>query len=428
MPSNASPDRYLVSKGYAHYVLFLLFVLMAFDFIDRQVLASLLPYMKREWSLTDTQLGALISAVNVSIAVATFPVAVLVDRWSRTKSIGLMTVVWTLATAACAFTKNYGQLLTVRVFIGAGEAGYGPGGVSLLSALFPRRLRATVLGIFQSAALVGAVVGVVLGGYIAAHWGWRYAFGIVALPGLIFALLIFFVRDYKTVQLAILDREKGEFREMRWREAAGTLFATPTLLAVYLGNAAQLFFSATLANWLPSFFNRVYNLPGDQAGLRTGLVILVAGLGAAAGGYLVDKWTGRHPRRRMLGPALLALCTSVLFVAAFARPSGATQQLLIFLGAFLMLGVLGPIGATTQDVVHPGLRAMAVGGLVLVQNLLGMALGPLVTGMLSDRYELQTALAIVSFIPLIAALAYFAGSFTYEKDLAKVGEVELSVA
>jgi MFS family permease len=178
-----------VSKARAWFAFTLAFLLMAFDFIDRQVVISMFPHLKAEWGISDSQLGGLVSIISITIAVGSLPVSLLTDRWSRVKSIVVMGSLWSLATIACAFAHNYGQLLAARSFIGLGEAGYGPAGGAILASVFPARLRATVIGGFLAAASVGSVLGVVLGGIITVHWGWQAAFGIVGAPGLVVALV-----------------------------------------------------------------------------------------------------------------------------------------------------------------------------------------------------------------------------------------------
>ena len=143
----------------------------------------------------------MVSAVYWAIILFSFPISIVIDRWSRKKSIGIMAALWSLATAACALTKNFGQLFAARTAIGIGEAGYAPGGTAMISALYPEKKRAFMVGIWNASIPIGMAAGIVIGGLIAAHWGWRHAFGIVALPGLIIALLFFFVKDYKTVGL-----------------------------------------------------------------------------------------------------------------------------------------------------------------------------------------------------------------------------------
>jgi MFS transporter, Spinster family, sphingosine-1-phosphate transporter len=421
------PDEYLVSKGHAYYVLVLLFLLMAFDFIDRQVLASLLPAIKAEWSLSDTQLGMLVSSVNVAIALLALPVALLTDRWSRKNTIGIMSVFWSLATVACSFAGNFYQLLIARFAVGTGEAGYSAGGSALLGNLFPERKRATVVGIFQSGTMIGTVLGVVLGGVIAAKWGWRHAFGVVAVPGLILAFAAFFIKDYKTVLVQVTDKS-GERKGASWLQVLAMTVRSPALVMLFIGHAAQLFFVGTFSNWLPSFFNRMHALPMQQAGLRTGLVLIVAAAGAALGGWFIDKLVGAKPQRRLFGCALFSLISACVFTSAFNLPASPTQGTLIFVGAFFMLAVLGPAMAAAMDLVHPGVRTSALGMMITFANLFGMALGPTVAGMLSDKYDLQTALLIVSCLPFVAGLGYAMAGAGYARTRANVGQAELQAA
>jgi MFS family permease len=139
MVKQPPPEGYLFSKAYTYYIFLLLWLLYFFDYIDRMVVVSLFPFLKADWGLTDAQCGAMVSAVYWAIILFSFPISILIDRWSRKKSIGIMAVLWSLATAACAFTRNFGQLFAARAAIGIGEAGYAPGGTAMISALYPEK-------------------------------------------------------------------------------------------------------------------------------------------------------------------------------------------------------------------------------------------------------------------------------------------------
>ncbi|XHS79886.1 MFS transporter [Burkholderiaceae bacterium UC74_6] len=393
-----------ISRSRAHFTLLLLFLLMGFDFIDRQVIAALLPAIKQDWQLSDSQLGLLVSAVNLSIAGLAVPIALVVDRWSRSKAIGCMAVIWSLATAACGLATNFHQLLLARAFVGAGEAGYGPSGNALLAASYPQRQRATVLGLFTSGALAGTVAGVILGGYIAQHWGWQHAFGFVAAPGLLLACAAFLLSDYRSQPLLQRDGPGGEWRAQRWTETLSTLLRSPVLLLIFLGLSAQLFYIATLANWLPSFFNRAHGMSLQQAGLATGMALLAGALGMAAGGWIVDRWSQGRTARRLFAAALFCVASALLLALAFSLPPGETQRTLIMTGLFVGGALMGPVTAAQLDCVHPAMRAAVGGVLVLAQNLFGMALGPLLAGWLSDQHGLQTTLLMMSLAPALAAL------------------------
>ena len=187
----AGAQDFQVTRGYAYYVFTLLFLLYLFDYVDRMVVASLFPYLKADWGLTDTQCGWLASIVTLMMTIFVFPVSLLVDRWSRKKAIGLMAILWGLAAGACAFAKNYRQLLAMRSIIGIGESAYAAGGSAMIAAYFPEERRATMNGYFTAAVPMGTAIGVVLGGVIAESLGWRYAFGLTAIPGLFVAVMFF---------------------------------------------------------------------------------------------------------------------------------------------------------------------------------------------------------------------------------------------
>src|SRR6188472_1187428 len=160
-------------RRYAWSVFAIVIALMVVDYVDRQVVVSMFAHLKRQWDLSDRQLGALVSVVSVTVALGAVPLSLLADRWSRVKSIFLMALVWSFATIACAFATSYSQLLATRAAVGVGEAAYGTVGAALLASLFPLRMRSTVIGAFLAAGMLGSVLGVVAGGFIAERWGWQ---------------------------------------------------------------------------------------------------------------------------------------------------------------------------------------------------------------------------------------------------------------
>jgi len=206
MKNTEGQQGYLFSKRYSNYVFVLLFLLYMFDYIDRTIVTSMFSSIEADWGISHTQSGLLVSAVYWAIVILTFPVSLLVDRWSRTKTIGIMAIMWSVATALCALTGNFVQLFMARLLIGVGEAGYAPGGSAMISGLYPIEKRSKMMGIWNASIPLGTAIGVLLGGIIATRLGWRHAFGIVAFPGLIVAVLFLFVKDYKTVDLSFFDK------------------------------------------------------------------------------------------------------------------------------------------------------------------------------------------------------------------------------
>jgi predicted MFS family arabinose efflux permease len=412
----ADPDRahhWPVPRRQAWFAFVMSFLLMCFDFMDRQIVVSMFPALKAEWGLSDKQLGALTAVVSVTVAVFAFPVALVADRWSRVKSIAVMAAVWSLATIACGLSRSYGQLLAARAIVGLGEAGYGAAGGALLTSMFPAARRATVIGGFLAAAAIGSVLGVALGGVITARWGWQAAFGVVGLPGLVLALLFLFVRDYRTVPLT-----DPEARRLGVRGVLRGLLGPRTALVAYAAAALQLLTVSTIYVWLPSYLDRFHGLPADKAGLMTAIVLILGSVGIVLWGYVADRLGDGRPARKLTVPAVCLVVAALLLSSAFGlmQPSG-LQFATIAAGGFMMTAASGTLPSVAIDVIHPGLRATAAAMVAVVQNLLGLAAGPVIAGMLSDAYGLAAALAVMPLFCLASAAVMLYGLCVYPAEL-----------
>jgi MFS family permease len=421
-----------VTPGHRTYIFILLFILLLVDQADRMVVSSLFPYIQKEWGISDMECGLLISTVYWSIVIFVLPMSILVDRWSRKKTIGILAILWSLASMACAFMGNFKQLFTARTLLGVGEAGYGPGGTAMISWLYPVEKRARVLGIWNASQPLGMALGVALGGIIAANLGWRHAFGLVAAPGLIAAVLIFFVKDYKTVPLikTIIKTGSEEASKMKMRasDVAKEFARTPTLLLTYLGFAGVIFVTTALVAWLPSYFHRVGGLPEDQASLKASLVMLCSMVGFFVGGFMSDAWVKRRLNSRLIYCALTTVISALLAFIAFSLFEGNIQYAVLLVMGVLITAFVPAAAAVTQEVIHPGLRAQSWALAIVFQNLLGGSLGPIVVGAVSDATNLQTALLVLPASLVISAGLFFIGSFFYVRDFNKVEKIELEVA
>ena len=423
-----STEEFLIPKFQAYYIYILLFLLYIFDQADRYVITSLFPFFKAEWGLTDTQCGLLVSAVYWSLLIFVLPTSLLIDRWSRKKAIGLMAVIWSLAAGAAAFTRNFGQLFATRTLIGLGEAGYAPGGAAMISGLFPEKRRSLFLGIWLASVPIGAATGVMLGGLIATQYGWRHALGILAIPGLILGILFFFVKDYKTVQLVKTRQEgdgEGKRVKMKMRDIVREFIGKPSLILTYLAFAGNIFATVALLTWIPTYFQRVAGMSVATASLNSGVIMLAALIGTPLGGYIADKWYRRRKDARLLFSAISTLITAVVFFTAFNIPPGPAQFAFLILVGITIAAFNPGAMAVTQDVVHPGLRAMSYSLCVIVQHILGSTLGPLFVGVVSDAYNIQFALSILPVFIMVSSILFFIASKYYEKDLAKVERIEL---
>ncbi|MFM0342156.1 MFS transporter [Paraburkholderia fungorum] len=416
-----SPDSARVPRVYAWAVFALTFGLMLSDYVSRQLIGAVFPSLKAEWALSDSQLAMLVSVVSLAVGLLCVPISLLSDRWGRVKSITLMAFVWCLATVACGLAHSYAQLLSARIFVGLGEAAYGAAGCALLAHVFPLRQRAAVFGAFLSASLFGSVLGVVMGGAIAAQAGWRMAFFAVGAPGLLLAVVYpFVVRDYKTVTLA--GRGKGGTAPSRLSitQITREVFGARSGNLAYLASGLQMAMPAILIAWLPTYLGRYNGMDVKKAALMAGVAILASGVGMIFGGGLADRLSKAHPRRRALVPAVYSALSALVLMLAFALPAGPLGLGLIFLGALFAAAHGGCAGAIVCDVTHPGVRATVTAVMSLANNLIGLAPGPLIVGLLSDFFGLKLALTLAPVMALAATICFLLASRSYEADVARI--------
>jgi predicted MFS family arabinose efflux permease len=415
---------YLFSRRYTSFVFILLFLLYMFDYIDRVIVTSMFTTIERDLGITHTQSGLLVSAVYWSIVLLTFPVSILVDRWSRRKTIAIMAVLWSIATALCALTGTFTQLFLTRMLIGVGEAGYAPGGTAMMSGMYPENKRAKMMGLWNASIPMGTALGVLLGGVIATHWGWRHAFGLVAIPGFIVAVTFFFVKDYKTVDLSYSDAQHHKVK-MKLKDIVNEFITKPSLIYTYFGMAAMVFVTTSMITWLSSYFEVTRGLAPGKAGVLSSSVMGLAIVGAPVGGILADRWRKRNVKARLLFPTFSTLGAALFLFVALFLTKGTIQYI-----NFLCFGVLTTMfvsaaAAVTQDVIHAGLWAASYAIAVVIQNLLGASLAPVVLGKIYDNYDITTAFSLLPFILLLAALLFFMGSRYYVRDLNKVPSIDL---
>ena len=419
-------DGYSGTKLAAWSALGLTILLMLFDYIDRQIVVSMLPAIKAEWSLSDGQLGGLVSIVSLTVAVLAIPIAIFADRSNRPRWIFAMAIIWSIATVACSYATDYNQLLALRGLVGIGEAGYYAVGTAILANLFPTRMRAAILATFAAAAAIGSVLGVVLGGVLAKQYGWHTTFGIVGFPGLILAFFYLLVRDTKP---AATSSDGGATQRVSIGAMTRLMLAAPSAMLINVAAGFQLFVIATLFSWLPSFFNRFYGLPLDQAGIKSAVVLLLGSVSAIVWGVLADRVSRKSPRNKIWVMAACCLLSCVVLAGAFSYfAPGPEQYAMIILGGILMTGTLGTVSAVVVDVVHPGMRATAIAVGILIGNTLGLAAGPFVSGLISDRFGLATALAVLPAFGALAALAFALIVPIYSRDLQRASSWGVSPA
>ena len=411
------------ARAFAWVVFALTLALLLSDYMSRQVLNAVFPLLKVEWHLSDTQLGSLSGIVALMVGVLTFPLSLLADRWGRINSLAVMALLWSLATFACGLAQSYGQMFAARFFVGVGEAAYGSVGIAVILGIFPSRLRATLTGAFTSGGMFGSVLGIGLGGVVATQLGWRWAFWAMAILGI--ALVVVYRTVVTEARLAPLRTHAAPVvpasgqNPARFGSLLNGLFSSRSVVCAYVGSGVQLLVTASLLAWLPSYLNRYYAMPPDRAGIAAAVFVLVSGVGMVTCGMYTDRYSRNRPTRKLTVAIAYCLASFTLLSAAYLLPPGTAQLVLLGCGMLFAAGTLGPAGAMVANLTHPSIHATAFATLTLANNLLGLAPGPIVTGMLADRIGLLGSLQIVAFACVLSAAAFALAIRHYHADLAR---------
>jgi len=421
--ATAGPASFTGGGMRSRAILIVLCLIYVSDYANRYVVSSMLGFIQTDWGISDAQGGWLMSIVLLFITVFAIPASILVDRWSRRKMISIMVFLWSLATLACAFTKSYAQLLAARAFLGLGEAGYAPAGSALLSAAYPEGKRARIMGIWNAFIPLGVGLGLAGGGLIAMHWGWQNAFGLMAVPGVILAVMAWFLPDYKTVRTGDAASGTGFGRE--YLRNAGRLLRIPSLVFAFLGITMNVSITTAVMHWLPIYFERVGTAEPGRGGIFAMPFFALVLVGAPLGGFLADAWMKRRRNARMILPAITSLIAAVTLFAAFLQPGGPFQIPIMVLYGIFVTCFIAPAIAVTQDVVHPGLRALSFALCVIVQHILGDVWSPALIGKLSDDMGLEKAMLVIPVYGIFAGLFFILGSRFYARDLDRVEKVSL---
>lgn len=411
-------------RSYAWVVFALTVGLLLSDYMSRQVLNAVFPLLKSDWAMSDTQLGSLSSVVALMVGVLTFPLSVLADRFGRVRSIALMAGLWSLATLGCAIASSYGQLLLARAFVGLGEAAYGSVGIALVLSIFPVRLRSTLTAAFMAGGAFGSVMGMALGGLVAAHLGWRWSFG--AMAGFGFLLVIVYRLVVTEKRLETLQpahaAHAADRRDARMSLPAllKQLFSSKSVLCAYVGSGVHLLVPAALWAWMPSYLNRYYALEPGKAAVAAAGFVLITGLGMVVTGMVTDRVSRMVRARKWTAAIVYCVLSFVLLGLGFQLPPGHLQLALIGAGMFLSAGACGPAGAMVANLTPSSIHGSAFATLTLANNLLGLAPAAILMGMIADRIGLLGAMQIVPLAPLLAAVAFGLGKLHYGKALAQL--------
>jgi MFS family permease len=361
-----------------------LFLVNVLNYYDRQALGAVAEPLRREFALSDAQIGALSTVFIVVYALAGLPLGRLADTWSRRKLMAIGVSVWAGLTALGAAAASYGMLAATRLGVGIGEAVCAPAANSWIGAIVPAGRRARALAGFMMAVPVGVMLSSAVTGPAAQAWGWRAALALAAAPAVLLVPALLWLREPEQEAVSHAEDRTGPM----------SLLRIPALAWIAASGAILNFALYSFSSFLPAFLKRYHGLSVAQAGLWTGLGSGAAGVaGAVVAGIWGDRIVVRWSNGRLLLAAGAALLAAPLALAAIALPAGeSTAALALIMPAYgLLQTYYGLVYAAINDIVAPGLRGTAMAGYLLVTYLGGAAFGPLATGVLSDRLARRAA-------------------------------------
>lgn len=402
------------TRRYRGVVLAMLLLVYTFNFLDRQILGILVGPIKADLNLTDTQLGALggiaFALLYTSLGI---PLALLADRTSRTWVITISLTIWSGFTALCGIATSFWQLFLFRLGVGVGEAGGVAPSYAVIAEYFPSHERARALSIYSLGIPLGSAAGVLLGGYVAALVEWRTAFLVVGIAGIVIAPLF---------RLIVREPQKGQFDAVPVEKAPmgavfGILARKPSFWLISFGASFSSMCGYGIAFWLPSLMQRSFGLDLVQTSQFYGAVLLLGGIvGVLAGGWLGDYLGARNRGNYVLLPAVAYLLAIPFFAAGVLSSSVTAAFLLFLLPQALSYIWIGPVLSAVQHLVPPQMRASASASFLFINNLIGIGLGTMILGALSDgltarfgvealRYAILSALIFYVIAALLMALA-----------------------
>jgi MFS transporter, Spinster family, sphingosine-1-phosphate transporter len=390
----------------ARWGLAVLTLINLLNYIDRYIVPAVFESLRgSELHLSDTQLGLLMSGFLVVYTLTAPIFGRLGDTGRRPRVLAIGVALWSAATALAGAAWSYTSLLVARATVGVGEAAYGTVGPSLLADYFPERSRGRAFAIFFTAIPVGAALGYIIGGLVDQHWGWRQAFFVAGLPGLVLALLV--ARLPEPPRGASDAPGRPSAAPAGAAAAYRSLAANRTYRLTILGYAAYTFALGGIATWMTPFLQRVRGLPGDAATVRFGGIVVLTGLvGTYAGGWLGDALQKRSQQGYLWLSGVATLFAAPLFYLALASPAPPVYWGAMIGAELLMFASTGPINSVIVNVVDPGIRATAVAVSIFVIHVLGDVPSPFLVGAISDRRSLDLAVLILPAAALVGGLVW----------------------
>lgn len=419
------PENPYASTARRNYVLVVLTLVYTFNFIDRQLLSILQEAIKLDLSLSDAQLGLLTGfAFAMFYVTAGIPIARLADRSNRRNIVAVSVGLWSFMTAISGFVQNYLQLLLARVGVGVGEAGGSPPSHSIVSDIFPKKQRASALAFYSTGVNLGILFGFLFGGWLNEFFGWRVAFMVVGVPGIMLAILV--RTTVREPVRGLVENKQASDKQVPFKDVITLLWQRKTFRHMALACGLNAFAGYGTVNWLASFFIRTHEMSTGELGtwlaLSTGLF---GAIGVLIGGILGDKLGGRDKRWYTWIPGLATIMVVPFMIIVLLTDNQYVALVCVFIPGTLQNVYLGNSIATTHNLVGLRWRSTASAILFFILNVIGLGMGPFAVGLLSDflaptlgaeslRYSM---LALLPTVMIWSSIHFYLASRTMLKEL-----------
>jgi MFS family permease len=426
-------------------ILWTLLFVYVLNFLDRQVVNILAEPIKRDLGLSDTEIGLMTGlAFALFYTVLGLPIARYADnpKTSRTTLISVSLAFWSGMTALCGFAQNFTQLLLARIGVGVGEAGCTPAAHSLISDTVPAEKRSSAIAFYGLGIPIGSLLGMAMGGVIADAYGWRIAFLVAGAPGVLMALAVpFLIREprrqghvSRAAHVPLVNPPgaaaavpAATATALPTREALREILRSKAMVQLLIAAGLVAFLSYGKSVWTTIFFIRTHGLSAGETGLWLGVSAgLAAIVGTWAGGWMADRYGARDPRNLVTAPAVGLLLGAPILFLGYTATDWRLALVLIVTATVLNSFYYGPTYACVQSLVRPQARAMATAVMLFAQNLIGLGLGPLFFGMLSDAFapfagaeSVRWVLYGAAWLGIIPALFFWRARAHLARELAR---------
>lgn len=409
--------------AYAWYVLAILTVVLVVSYIDRQILAILAEPIKQDLGFSDTQLGFL-TGFAFAIVYSTFGVVIarFADKHNRISIVSIAIAFWSIMTALCGLASTFIQMMLARMGVALGEAGTVPPAHSLIADFFNENRRGLALAIYTMGSTIGAGLGYLIGGWINDAMGWRQAFWVVGIPGVLLAVFVrTTLRDPRRVKTTAIRQESLRMLPRELWQALRILWNLPSYRYAVIGFAIYGYATWGLATWHGVYLIRVHELSSAEAGSYLFAAAMVGGcIGILICGFATDRLTQRDPRYFLWIPSCALIAITPISLVMYLSDDTSLVGRLLFSWEFCSVFAGPPIFAAVLSIVPDSVRTTAVAINLLLLNFIGMGFGPQTVGILSDLYSswagegsVRFALGTIAIGQLIAAVVFFVGAKTF---------------